>query len=147
MPSPLRQIADDLAASLQAATLTVSPVTIERRNWAAIDIEQMAHPVVIVVPGGIDTSRIGRIDWQHDNAVTVFVGRHVATDADVDEMFDLADELLTHIRSHSLTGGVTTPQTVTVEINPDDAMTDRNVWRAVITATYRTLSSDTLPTE
>jgi hypothetical protein len=34
--------------------------------------------------------------------------------------------------------GVTTPVEVAIEVNPDDALHDRNVWRAVITATYRT---------
>jgi hypothetical protein len=27
--------------------------------------------------------------------------------------------------------------TVEIDMNPDDALTERNVWRAVITATYR----------
>lgn len=141
MSSPLRLIADDVASALQDATLAGSPA-VYRRNWAAIDIEQMATPVVLVVPAALEVSRIGRVDWQHDNAVTVFVGRHVATDSDVDAMHDLAYQIVTFLRTHSLANGVTTPQTVEVEINPDDAMTDRNVWRAVITATYRTLSSD-----
>jgi len=104
-------------------------------------MEDMANPVVFIVPGGVDVNRIGRIDWQVDNVVTVFLGRHVNTASEVDGMHDLADEFATVIRSTDL-DGITTPQTVNVEINPDDAMNERNVWRAVITATYRTLSSD-----
>jgi hypothetical protein len=33
---------------------------------------------------------------------------------------------------------VTSPQAITIDINPDDALQERNVWRAVITVTYRT---------
>lgn len=141
MASNPRIIADALAAKLQTASLGVSNITIERRNWAAVDIEGMANPIVLVVPGGVDLSRIGRRDWQADNMVTVFIGRHVTTDSEVDEMYDLTDTLTSYIRANDL-DDITTPQTVTIEINPDDALTERNVWRAVITATYRTLSSD-----
>lgn len=141
MPTNPRVIADALATALQGQEWDISPITIERRNWAAVDIEDMANPVAMVVPGGVDVSRIGRIDWQVDNVVTVFLGRHVTTDASVDEMYDLTESLVEKIRSTDLES-ITTPQSVSVEINPDDALTDRNVWRAVITATYRTLSSD-----
>ena len=149
MASKLREITDALAASLAEETWSVATVTVERKNWVQVDVEGMANPVVYVVPGGSEITRIGRGDWQYDSSVTVYVGRHVSTDAEVDEMHDLADELVTFIRSESLQTGATppvviatTPQTVTVEINPDDALTERNVWRAVILATYRTLSSD-----
>jgi hypothetical protein len=40
---------------------------------------------------------------------------------------------------------VTSPQTVTIDLNPDDALSERNVWRAAIVATYRVLESDDLP--
>lgn len=150
MASKLRTIADALAAKLQAHSWGTTPVTIERKNWVQVDVEQMADPVVYVVPASADVSRIGRIDWQYDNAVTVYVGRHVSTDAEVDAMYDLADDLVTFIRSTTLATSATppvvistTPQTVTIDINPDDALTERNVWRAVITATYRNLSTDT----
>jgi hypothetical protein len=41
---------------------------------------------------------------------------------------------------------VSSPQTVGIDINPDDALTERNVWRAVITATYRVFENNVLPT-
>jgi hypothetical protein len=89
---------------------------------------------------------------QADYAVTVFVGRHVTTDAEVDGMLDLADSVMLQVRAHSFGSGVTwpdgvtSPQTVSIDINPDDALTERNVWRAVITATYRVFESNVLPT-
>lgn len=147
MPTNPRLIADELADALEDVVWDGTQFTAQRRNWASVEIEQMASPVVLVVPGGVDLSRIGRLDWQSDNSVTVFVGRHVQTDAEVDEMYDLTEVLTTYIRSKDLGQGFTSPQSVSVDINPDDAMSDRNVWRAVITATYRTLATDTLPTE
>lgn len=142
MASKLRLIADALAASLQAHSWGVTPITIERRNWVQVDVEQMADPVVYVVPGGSDVSRIGRVNWQSDDAVTIYVGRHVSTDAEVDAMYDLADAIVLYVRSTALAGVTSSPQTVSIEINPDDALTERNVWRAVITATYRNLYTD-----
>jgi hypothetical protein len=142
MASKLREISDALAASLATETWSISPITIERKNWVQVDPEQMQNPVVYVVPGGSEVSRIGRVNWQSDHAVNIFVGRHVSTDSDIDGMYDLADEMLTFIRSASLAGVSTSPQTVTIDVNPDDALNDRNVWRAVITATYRDLQTD-----
>jgi hypothetical protein len=66
-------------------------------------------------------------------------------------MLDLADEALLQVRSHDwgeaveFPEGVTSPITVTIELNPDDALSERNAWRAVITATYRVFSADQLP--
>jgi len=145
MSSKLRTIADSLAAGLAAATLPIA-ASVQRQNWAHIDVDQMANPVVFVTPGGADTTLIGRKVWQTDNTALVFVGRRVAVDADVNAMFDLADEIYRLIRSHSWgntwPSGITYPVNVAIDINPDDALNERNVWRAIITATYREISND-----
>jgi hypothetical protein len=153
MPSYLREIADALAASLNTVSWELSPITIERKNWVTVDIEGMANPVIYVTPGNADVQRIGRQQSQIDYTAHVFIGRHVSTDQEVDQMIDLAGEVLLQIRAHDFTdveewpGGVTSPESSSIEINPDDALNDRNVWRAVITATYRVLESDNLPVE
>jgi hypothetical protein len=153
MASYLREIADALAESLGAITWSPASTTVERKNWASIDVEGMDDPVVYVVPGSADVSRIGRRASQTDYEINVFVGRRVTTDADVDEMLDLADDILRHIRAHEFDDleewpeGVTSPQTVAIELNPGDALNERNVWRAVIVATYRVAESDDLPQE
>jgi len=151
MSSTLRSIADSLATGLQSVTWAISSTTVERRNWANIDVDAMSVPRVFVVPGNADVSRISRQMMQVDYAVTIFVGRHVTTDAEVDGMLDLADSVMLQVRAHSFgqavtwPAGVTSPQTVSIDLNPDDALTERNVWRAVITATYRVFESNVLP--
>ena len=151
MASYLRGIADSLAAGLQTVSWGIVGTTVERKNWASVDVEAMASPRIFVVPGNADVTRISRMMMQVDYTVTVFVGRHVDTDAEVDGMLDLADSVMLRVRAHSFGAGVTwptgvsSPQTVTIDVNPDDALTERNVWRAVITATYRVFESNTLP--
>jgi len=151
MSSYLREIADALAASLNTVSWELSPITIERKNWVTVDIEGMANPVIYVTPGNADVQRIGRKQSQIDYTAHVFIGRHVSTDQEVDHMIDLAGEVLLQIRAHNFVNignwpaGVTSPESSNIEINPDDALNDRNVWRAVITATYRVLESDNLP--
>jgi hypothetical protein len=152
MGSTLRELADTLADGLQSVTWAISSTTVERRNWANIDVDAMSVPRVIVVPGSADVTRISKTHMQADYTVTVFVGRHVTTDSDVDGMLDLADSVMLQVRAHSFgssvvwPAGVTSPQTVGIDINPDDALTERNVWRAVITATYRVFEANVLPT-
>jgi hypothetical protein len=152
MSSVLRTIADSLATGLDSATWEIPSTTVERRNWVNIDVDAMSVPRVFVVPGNADVSRISRQVMQVDYTVTVFVGRHVTTDAEVDGMLDLADSVMLYVRAHSFgqavtwPAGVTSPQTVSIDLNPDDALTERNVWRAVITATYRVFETNVLPT-
>jgi hypothetical protein len=150
--STLRTIADSLATGLQSVTWNITSTTVERKNWANIDVDAMSVPRVFVVPGNADVTRISRSVMQVDYTVTVFVGRHVTTDGEVDGMLDLADSVMLQVRAHSFgsavtwPAGVTSPQTVSIDLNPDDALTERNVWRAVITATYRVFETNSLPT-
>lgn len=151
MSSTLRALADSLATGLQSVTWGITSTTVERKNWANIDVDAMGVPRVFVVPGNADVTRISRQVMQVDYTVTVFVGRHVTTDAEVDGMLDLADSVMLQVRAHSFgagvtwPAGVTSPQTVGIDLNPDDALTERNVWRAVITATYRVFEANVLP--
>ena len=152
MSSTLRTIADRLATGLNSVTWAIPSTVVQRRNWTDLDVESMTAPRVFVVPGNADVTRISRQMMQIDYTVTVFVGRHVQTDSDVDAMLDLADSVMLQVRAHSFgtsvvwPTGVTSPQTVSIDLNPDDALTERNVWRAVITATYRVFESNVLPT-
>ena len=129
----------------------IASTTVERKNWVSIDLDAMADPVIFVTPGSADVSRISRGVSQIDYEVSVFIGRHVQSDAEVDGMLDLADEALLQVRAHQWgeavvwPEGVTSPITVAIELNPDDALSERNAWRAVITATYRVFSADQLP--
>ena len=151
MSSVLRTIADSLADGLQTVTWDIASTVVERRNWANIDVDAMSVPRVFVVPGNAEVTRISRQVMQVDYTVTVFVGRHVTTDAEVDGMLDLADSVMLQVRAHSFgagvtwPAGVTSPQTVNIDLNPDDALTERNVWRAVITASYRVFETNVLP--
>ena len=151
MSSTLRALADSLADGLQSVTWGIASTVVQRKNWANLDVEAMSVPYVFVVPGNADVTRISRQMMQVDYTVTVFVGRHVTDDAGVDAMLDLADSVMLQVRAHSFgsavtwPAGVTSPQTVGIDLNPDDALTERNVWRAVITATYRVFESNVLP--
>jgi hypothetical protein len=152
MSSTLRGIADALATGLNSVTWSIPETTVERKNWANIDVDAMSSPRIFVVPGNADVTRISRLNMQVDYTVSVFIGRHVQTDNQVDAMLDLADEVMLQVRAHSFgsavtwPAGVTSPQTVSIDLNPDDALTERNVWRAVITATYRVFEANVLPT-
>jgi hypothetical protein len=56
-------------------------------------------------------------------------------------MLDMAEELVDVLRDHDWSNpfpaGVTSPYTVEMAMNPDEALQDRNVWRAAVTLNYR----------
>lgn len=149
----IRELAQALADGLDDVTFASvdTQPTVQRKNWSTVDLESMAAPVIFVTPGEVVVQRIGRGLSQSDYTTNVFVGRHVSTEADADDMLDLADEVLTYIKAHDwgeetpFPEGITSPQMVGITINPDDALTERNAWRAVIEVTYRVISSDALP--
>jgi hypothetical protein len=146
MPSKMLQICEALKTSLASVTWSIPLVAVSRRNFVALDAEDMVTPVMFVTPGGVEIQRIGRNSHQHDYAVSVFIGRQAATESAADAMLSLAEDAVSAIRAHAWpqpwAGGVTSPVALTIEINPDDALSERNVWRAVISATYRVNVTD-----
>lgn len=141
----LKDLADALSAGLAAHTFTSvsSQPAVERVNWPSYDVEDMADPIIAVTPASDLIERVDRTQHQHDYTLNVFVGRHTPTDSLADEMVELAEEVVDVVLEHSwgavsFPAGVTSPQAIAIEINPDEALQDRNVWRAVITVTYRT---------
>jgi hypothetical protein len=146
MPSKILEICEALKTSLAGVTWSIPSVAVNRRNFVTIDPDDMVSPVMFVTPGSVEIQRIGRNSHQYDYSVSVFVGRQAATESAADGMLSLAEDALSAIRAHSWpapwAGGVTSPVSLGIEINPDDALNERNVWRAVISATYRVNVTD-----
>lgn len=143
----LREIADALADSLADVVWDyVGTVTVDRKVWPAYTIEDLATARVAVTITGMEATRIGRTAHQHDKQIVVWIGKAVDTDAEADEMLDFAEEIVEAIENHDWAtvapavawpAGVTSPQDVSVTINPEDGLQDRNVWRAIATVSYR----------
>jgi hypothetical protein len=57
-------------------------------------------------------------------------------------MLNFLEEILDKLENHDWPGvtwptGITSPQSIQVEKNPDEALAERNVWRAGIVVVYR----------
>lgn len=143
MSANLQTLADAVAEALVAETWPIAGTTVERMNWVQKDVEDLSAPAIIVTPGGIDPQRIHRANGVRKNyTVFVFVAQRVDTDSEIAAISDMAESLVDRLFAHSWDESVTfpnaigSPVNVTCEVNPDDALNDRNVWRAAITATY-----------
>lgn len=142
--SKQKDIVDALVASLDAVTWTATadPVTVESKNFPTYDIEDLGDPVICVTDGPVESERLSRSAHQRDYSVEIYLARHTPTEAACDEMLDLLEELLDKLEDHSWgavswPASVTSPQSIVVEKNPDEALVDRNVWRAGIVVVYR----------
>ena len=140
--SVLKDIADALAVSLAAYTFTSGPQpAVSRVNWPTYDVEDMRDPIIAITPAAAVIERVDRVHHQYDYGINVFLGRHTPTEALADGMLEMAEELVDALRAHSwgneYPAGVTSPYTVELTMNPDEALQDRNVWRAVVTVNYR----------
>jgi hypothetical protein len=133
-----------LVASLDAVTWTATadPVTVETQNFPQYDLENAVNPLIFVTDGGIDIDRLSRSAHQRDYQIQILLARHTPTEAACDVMLDLLEELLDKLEEHSWGAvswptGISSPQSITVEKNPDEALVERNVWRAGLVVTYR----------
>jgi len=142
--SKQKDIVDALVTSLDAVTWTATadPVTVESKNFPSYDIEDLGDPVICITDGPIESERLSRSAHQRDYSVEIYLARHTPTEAACDEMLDLLEELLDKLEDHSWgavswPASVTSPQSMVVEKNPDEALVDRNVWRAGIVVVYR----------
>ena len=144
MSSTLREIADAVRgalASVSFGSTDIQPVVV-RQNWPEYDVEAVAGPVVVVTPGPLTVNRVSRVQHEYVFSILVWVARHTPTEQAADDMYDLAEEVVDELRAHtwgesvSFPGGVTSPTSIEIEVNPDEALQERNVWRAVITSNY-----------
>lgn len=145
MSSHLRDIADALAAALAAETFSTvaDQPAVERKNWPSYDVEDLAAPVIAITPASMTVVRTDRTNHEYDHQINVALLRHTPGEGDADTMFDMLEELVDLIRSHdweegvTFPAGVTSPMEVEVDLNPDEALQERNVWRGILTVTYR----------
>jgi len=143
MSAFLQSLADAVATGLAAKNWAIAGTTVERANWISKGPEQLVVPAIVVTAGNRETVRIARPSQrQNDYTVQVYVAQKVDTDAEVTAISDQAEAVLDALMDHSYPGitfpaGTVSPITVTIETNPDDALNERNVWRASIVATYR----------
>ena len=142
--SKQKDIVDALVTSLDAVTWTATadPVTVESKNFPTYDIEDLGDPVICITDGPVESERLSRSAHQRDYSVEIYVARHTPTEAACDVMLDLLEELIDKLEDHSWgavswPASVTSPQSIVVEKNPDEALVDRNVWRAGIVVVYR----------
>jgi len=143
MSAFLQSLADAVATGLAAKSWAIAGTTVERANWISKGPEQLVAPAIVVTVGNRETVRIARPSQrQNDYTVQVYVAQKVDTDAEVTAISNQAEAVLDALMDHSYPGitfpaGTVSPLTVTIETNPDDALNERNVWRASIVATYR----------
>lgn len=149
MPSTLREVSDAIADALASVTYGTTAVqpAVARVNWPEYDVEGLRNPVLVVMPGGMTITRSDRLNHEYVLSVLVWVARHTPTEALANDMFDLAEEVIDVLRAHTwgesvtFPGDVTSPTSIEIDVNPDDALQDRNVWRALITAQYTVFRS------
>jgi hypothetical protein len=142
MSSTLRDMTDamyEALASLSYESVDVQP-NVVRQNWMTYSVEELATPLIAIAPGSLTITRTDRLRHQYEADVLVFVGRYVQSEAEADAAYDLVEEVIDKIRAHTwgedVTFPATSPTSIELEINPDDALNERNVWRAIVTARY-----------
>lgn len=145
MASTLREIADAVATALASVTYVNAAVqpAVVRLNWPEYDVEGLRNPVIVVAPGQMTITRADRLNHEYVFSILVWVARHTPTESAADEMYDLVEEVIDVLRAHTwgeeidaFPAGVTSPTSIEIDTNPDEALQERNVWRAVVTAQY-----------
>lgn len=144
MPSAAAQIAEALATGLAAYTFSspYASIPAQRRYVPDYELADLSTLKVSVVPGPITTERSARGHDLFVHQIGVCLAKQTSgTNADVDALAFLADEIVDAIRSNALTTG-TMPEGcryVAAELETTyerDAMVDRRVFFCQINVTY-----------
>lgn len=145
MPTPhAAQIADALAAGLASYTFSppyasINPV---RRYVPDYEIAELGSLHVSVVPGPVTTEKTARGSDLFQHQIAVVLARQTdGSNADLDALGQLAEEILDAIRSEALDTPTMPPMcrylSAEMETSLDrDAMTDRRVYLAQLAITY-----------
>lgn len=135
---------------LHFASIANSSATVAYTNFAELDEQNLSTPQIVVTPNSMSSERTSRTMSQVDMGIHVYVGQKAKTDSDVDAIMKLSDIVFELLRSHdyynlaSWPDGVTSPQAIGIDINPDGALQDRNLWRCVFDVEFRIFVEDVI---
>jgi hypothetical protein len=135
---------------LHFASLTNTSATVAYTNFAELDEQNLSTPQIVVTPNSMSSERTSRTMSQVDMGMHVYVGQKAKTDSEVDSIMGLSDIVFELLRSHdyynlaSWPDGVTSPQNIGIDINPDGALQDRNLWRCVFDVEFRIFVEDVI---
>jgi len=138
--SVLIDLADGVTAALNAGSFSLS-FTAARVHQPSHDLVELADLRVNVVPRSLLITGATRQLSSFEAAIDVGIQKHVAGDAEVDQLLDLAQEVADHLR-HTRLDDV--PEAAWVSIAHDpvvaaELLDQHRVLTSVLTVTYRVL--------
>lgn len=107
MPAKILQLADALKADLNTASdagAFSQTFVATRKHRPRFKREDMATLHVTVMPGAIDMTPVDRTEDRHEYVIAVGVQKTFSSEADLDAMTLLVEEISDYIRNHRLTG-------------------------------------------
>lgn len=136
--STILDIADAVTASLNAGPFNPA-LNAERHYQPAFELPDLAALKVSVVPKSVTTTNATRESGYFDCAIDIGVQKKIVTEAEIDVLVDLVEQIADHLRQKRLDGF---PEAAFVSITnepvfaPEHLDTQR-VFTSVLTVTYR----------
>ena len=133
------KIADAVAAVLNAAELS-PPVTAVRAWLPPAELPDMKSLHVTVAPGARRSTAASRGQLAVDCDITIACMKQIETDADVDALFELVEEIEVLLFGEGLdqADGAVCTGMLTEPLLAAEHLTELQQFTAVLTATYRT---------
>jgi len=149
MTAILLQIADDVAALLNQADLSLS-FTAQRLHFVRRDLQSLGSAIhVAVVPRSRETDNHSRQSVRHEPQIMVAVQRKLDQQdqsARIDELVDLTDAIEAHLRRRALptpalAGVRWTRSELTLPYSAED-LDQQNLFLSILTLTYTAVEAD-----
>ncbi len=140
--SRIIDLADALATSLTEASFSLG-FTANRAYRATFDLRELVDLKVSVVPKGVEITPMDRVQNRRDILIDVGVQKKLTgvTQADMDPLMDLVEEIEAHVQSTRLFNGSTAVWIATenTPIYSQEHLSDSRLFTSVLTFTFRTV--------
>ena len=136
----ITDIADAVVAELNATQFS-QPFEAKRCYLPRFDLAEMKDVHVTVVPKGVTVLPGTRAHNQHDYEVDVAVQKKAATDAEIDPLMRLVEEIADHFRGKRLNAmsNVAWAGTANSPIYAPEHLEQMGQFTSVVTFTFRTM--------
>lgn len=148
MPSLAVQVADQLVASLTAATGFVIPFTAKRTWRPNEDLERIAGTRISIIPTNGRREPASRDSRHVTLSFTVFLDRKLSADqataaTEADQISELADQVATHLESPAASALAGTPDSIeSITFDRTNDIVERSCFRQALRVIYPPIDSE-----
>jgi hypothetical protein len=145
----MSSVSSVIASQLETVS-ELAGVDVAVRHLYEIDNAEMDALHVSVCPRGAEVTSLSRSFWQYEARIGVFVSRRADTNAEATSLMTTTEAIIEKLKASDTSAQLTVMvgatasvvcTAITVDLETDESMHERNVFRATMEATYKIVTN------